>query len=166
MNHPDTQKFHIHPPHDGVCRHKSQITENGLARLLNQHPNGTSCLPNRSISLNLILLDHLFRKEYRYGLNISPFSTSDVTNVSISIEFLLQVDAVELREISNHSNHAAKRVGLCNQRRLLTQSSIDNFLEKYIQFHLCLFNVRSELVRVHPVVLLQQEQVQQMLTLR
>jgi hypothetical protein len=53
--------------------------------------------PDRLISLNLILLDHLFRKEYIYGLNISPFSTSDVTNVSTPIEFLLQVDAVELR---------------------------------------------------------------------
>jgi hypothetical protein len=33
--------------------------------------------PYRSISMNFILLDRPFRKEYRYGLIIFPFSTSE-----------------------------------------------------------------------------------------
>jgi hypothetical protein len=36
--------------------------------------NGT---PYQSISVNHILLDSLFRKEYRCGLLISPFSTGE-----------------------------------------------------------------------------------------
>jgi hypothetical protein len=33
--------------------------------------------PYRSLSVNFILLDSLFRKEYRYGLILSSFSTSE-----------------------------------------------------------------------------------------
>jgi hypothetical protein len=36
-----------------------------------------NALPHRSISVNFILLDRLFRQEYRYGVIISPFSTNE-----------------------------------------------------------------------------------------
>jgi hypothetical protein len=38
--------------------------------------------PYRSMSLKFRLLNRLFRKEYRYGLLISPFSTGEATTLS------------------------------------------------------------------------------------
>jgi hypothetical protein len=49
------------------------------------HSNGA---PYRSISLNFILLDSLFRKEYIYGSIIPPFSTGEVTNLSTPQEIV------------------------------------------------------------------------------